>query len=117
MGIGFGIFMFVAGAVMAFALNVDVPWIDLSIVGNILMIAGLIAVIGALILNRQNRQTTVRQVYDNRATPTYDARYGQQQTPTTNQSGYDQSGYDPTAYDQTQQPRHKNQSGYNDQGY
>lgn len=113
MGIGIGIFMFVAGAILRFALNVDVPWINLYVVGNILMVAGVLAMIGSLIMNGQSRKTTVRQVYDNRAQPQYDPRYDQQggQAP-TNYGGHDQSqgGY--------RQPRPGNdQTRYDDQGY
>ena len=38
MSIGFGIFMFALGAILAFAVNVSLGWIELSTVGYILMI-------------------------------------------------------------------------------
>jgi hypothetical protein len=40
MGIGAGILLIVAGAIMTFALNVTVQGIDLRVVGWILMLAG-----------------------------------------------------------------------------
>lgn len=42
MGIGSGIFIFVVGLILAFALNIQVTWIDLRITGYILMGAGLV---------------------------------------------------------------------------
>jgi Domain of unknown function (DUF6458) len=41
MGIGAGILLIVAGAIMTFALNVSVQGIDLHMVGWIFMLAGL----------------------------------------------------------------------------
>jgi hypothetical protein len=41
MGIGAGILLIVAGAIMTFALNVTVQGIDLRVVGWILMLAGV----------------------------------------------------------------------------
>ena len=41
MGIGSGIVLFVIGAILTFALNVRVDWIDLDLVGYILMIVVL----------------------------------------------------------------------------
>jgi Na+/proline symporter len=41
MGIGAGILLIVAGAILTFALNVTVQGIDLHVVGWILMLAGL----------------------------------------------------------------------------
>jgi len=37
MSIGLGIFLFVVGAILRFALNVQLTWIDLHLVGNLLM--------------------------------------------------------------------------------
>ena len=42
MSIGAGIALIVIGAILVFAINVDVPWVDLDIVGYILMGAGVI---------------------------------------------------------------------------
>ena len=58
MSIGAGIFMFVVGAILAFALNVESSWIDLQLVGYLLMIGGLATVlIGVFFLFR--RRSTV----------------------------------------------------------
>lgn len=56
MTIGSGIFLFAVGAILAFALNFQVDWIDLDLVGYILMGAGaLIFVIGlGLMMSRRS---------------------------------------------------------------
>ena len=56
MSLGAGIFLFVIGAILAFALNVQVTWIDLHLVGYILMIAGVVGIIlGIILLTRRRR--------------------------------------------------------------
>ncbi|MFF7294164.1 DUF6458 family protein [Microbacterium sp. NPDC008134] len=51
MSIGTGIFLFVVGAILTFALEVRLDWIDLDLVGYILMAAGvLIFLIGIILL-------------------------------------------------------------------
>ncbi|MBN9157569.1 DUF6458 family protein [Microbacterium sp. USTB-Y] len=59
MGIGTGIVLFVIGAILEFALNVQVSWIDLHLVGYILMIAGAVVFLLSLILliTRRGRRT------------------------------------------------------------
>lgn len=70
MGIGVSIFLIAVGAILAFALNVDVSGVDLSVVGYILMIVGLIGLImTAFIWGPRNRRSDVveeRRVYDDR---------------------------------------------------
>lgn len=61
MSIGSGIVIFVIGAILRFALNVEVSWIDLHLVGNILMGAGvLIFVIGLVYAFRRKRSVSTR---------------------------------------------------------
>ena len=57
MSIGLGIVLFVIGAILAFALNVSVDWIDLQLVGYILMIAGAVVVIVAIVLLARRRRS------------------------------------------------------------
>ncbi|MCU1405374.1 MAG: hypothetical protein JWQ43_1677 [Glaciihabitans sp.] len=66
MSIGFGIFLFVVGAIMTFALNFQVDWIDLDLVGALLMGAGVIVFIIGLVMMMRRRQstTTVRSGVD-----------------------------------------------------
>ena len=66
MSIGSGIALFVIGAVLAFALNLQVEWIDLDLVGYLLMGAGAVVFIIGLVLAARKRQsvTTVRSGVD-----------------------------------------------------
>ncbi|MGO4595944.1 DUF6458 family protein [Leifsonia sp. 2TAF2] len=62
MGIGSGIFIFVVGLILAFALQVQVSWIDLKTTGYILMGAGLVVfVISLAFALRRRPRTVVRQ--------------------------------------------------------
>ena len=59
MSIGLGIVLFVIGAILTFALNITVEWIDLQLVGYILMGAGVVVVIfGIVLLARRRRSVT-----------------------------------------------------------
>lgn len=66
MSIGLGIFLFVIGAIMRFALNVQLTWINLQLVGNLLMGAGVVVVIIGIVLMVRKRSsvTTVRTTAD-----------------------------------------------------
>jgi len=66
MSLGTGIVLVVVGAILAFALNVQVDWIDLHLVGYILMIAGLIGIIlGIVLMSRRRRSVaTTRTAVD-----------------------------------------------------
>lgn len=57
MSLGTGIVLFVIGAILAFALNVQVSWIDLHLVGYILMIAGAVGIILGIVLMSRRRRT------------------------------------------------------------
>lgn len=59
MTIGTGIVLFVIGAILAFALNVQVEWADLDMVGYILMGAGVVAFLVGIILMARRRRTDV----------------------------------------------------------
>lgn len=59
MSIGFGIFLFVLGAILAFALNVGLDWIDLTLVGYLLMGAGAVTTIVGIVLFSRRRTTVV----------------------------------------------------------
>lgn len=60
MSIGAGILLFVIGAILAFAINVQVEWANLQMIGYILMGAGaLIALIGIVLLARRRQSDTV----------------------------------------------------------
>ena len=60
MSIGGGILLIVIGAILAFALNVQLDWVNLALVGYILMGAGvIITLIGIVLLARRRRSDTV----------------------------------------------------------
>jgi Domain of unknown function (DUF6458) len=66
MSLGGGIFLFVVGAIFAFAITVSPSWIDLQVLGYILMGAGvLVIILGIILLVRKRRSTiTVREGID-----------------------------------------------------
>lgn len=57
MSIGLGVFLIVVGAILAFALNIDVTWVDLNLVGYILMGAGIVVFLIGLVLIARRRRT------------------------------------------------------------
>ena len=64
MGLGLGILLLVLGAIMAFAVNMNVSGIELSTIGYILMAAGALSLILSLVMNTQRTNTTHREVVD-----------------------------------------------------
>lgn len=66
MGIGTGIFLFVVGAILTFALNFETTFINLDLVGIILMVAGAVVFIISLILvtRRRSMSTETRSAVD-----------------------------------------------------
>ncbi|MCU1546901.1 MAG: hypothetical protein JWP30_2001 [Homoserinimonas sp.] len=64
MGIGTGIFLFVVGAIITFALNFEVQFVNLDLIGYLLMGAGIVIFIISLIMVMKKRGTseTVRSV-------------------------------------------------------
>ena len=60
MSIGAGILLFAIGAILTFALDVEVDWIDLNMVGYILMGAGfLVFLIGLVLVARRRRSDSI----------------------------------------------------------
>jgi hypothetical protein len=57
MSLGAGIFLLAVGAILAFAVDVDVPGVDLTVVGYILMLAGVIGIILGVVLIARKRQS------------------------------------------------------------
>lgn len=59
MSLGAGIALLVIGAILAFAVNVQLDWLNLSVIGYILMIAGAVGIIiGIVLLTRRARSST-----------------------------------------------------------
>ncbi|GIF75388.1 DUF6458 family protein [Asanoa siamensis] len=67
MGIGGSIFLIAVGAIFTFALDVNVGWLDLDVVGWVLMLAGVAGLILTTWFWQSRRRTTV--VRDTRANP------------------------------------------------
>jgi len=60
MSLGAGIGLLVIGAILAFAVNVETEWVDLTMIGYILMAAGLVGIIiGIVLMARRSRTDTV----------------------------------------------------------
>jgi hypothetical protein len=59
MGIGASVFMLAIGAIITFAFNIRVGWLDLDIVGWVLMGAGALGLILTLTVLGSRRRTIV----------------------------------------------------------
>ena len=64
MGIGLGIVLIVIGAILLFALNVDMPFVTDNTLGIILIVAGVLALVLALVMQHQRGRT--KHVQENR---------------------------------------------------
>ncbi|MBE1485975.1 DUF6458 family protein [Plantactinospora soyae] len=69
MGIGGSIFLIALGAILAFAVDVEMGWLNLSVVGWVLMLAGVVGLIMTAYLWRGRRRTVVTPVADPRVVP------------------------------------------------
>jgi hypothetical protein len=58
-GIGGSIFLIVVGAIFAFAVNVSLGWLDLNVVGWVMMLAGVFGLILTLWFWNSRRRTVV----------------------------------------------------------
>ena len=67
MGIGGSILLIALGAILAFAVDVEMGWLNLSVVGWVLMLAGVVGLIMTAYLWHGRRRTVV-------STPTADPR-------------------------------------------
>ena len=81
MSIGAGVVLFVIGAILAFAVNVQLDWINLQLIGYILMGAGVIVFIIGLVLlmRKRSSQTVTRTAVD----PAANERITRRSTSTT----------------------------------
>jgi hypothetical protein len=64
MGIGASIFMLAVGAIITFAFNIRVGWLDLDVVGWVLMAAGALGLLVTLIIFGNRRRTVVTNTVD-----------------------------------------------------
>lgn len=61
MSVGAGVLLIVIGAILRFALTIEVAWVDLALMGNILMGAGVVVfVLGLIFTFRRRRSTSTR---------------------------------------------------------
>jgi SNF family Na+-dependent transporter len=81
MSIGTGVVLFVIGAILRFALNFQTEFVDLALVGNILMVAGAVVfVIGLVLMMRKRRSVTT---VSNRVDPATGSKTTEQSTAAT----------------------------------
>ena len=59
MGVGVGVVLLVVGAILYWAVEVDIPGVSDNTLGIILMVVGVIAIVLALIMNQQRSRTKV----------------------------------------------------------
>ena len=59
MGIGSGIFLFVAGVIVAFALNFNVSSVNMHLIGSLLMGAGVLIFLISLVAEFKKRSSSV----------------------------------------------------------
>ena len=57
MGIGVSIFLIVVGAILFWAVEVDIPGVEDDTLGVILMVVGVLGIIVALVMNQQRTRT------------------------------------------------------------
>jgi hypothetical protein len=69
MGIGLGVVLIVIGAALIWALNLDISFIEDNTLGWILLVAGVLAIALALIINAQRSRSRTTHVEERR----YDA--------------------------------------------
>ncbi|NYE20351.1 DUF6458 family protein [Microbacterium immunditiarum] len=86
MSIGAGIALFAIGAILTFAVNVETEWVNLDLIGYILMGAGVVVfIVGLVLLMRRRRSDTVtRTAVD----PAAGERVTRQSTATTDDDPY-----------------------------
>ena len=55
MSIGSGIALLVIGAILAFAIHIPIDWVDLNVIGYIMMVAGAVVFIIGIVLYVRRR--------------------------------------------------------------
>ncbi|WP_409484448.1 DUF6458 family protein [Arsenicicoccus dermatophilus] len=75
MGIGLGIFLLVVGAILRFAVADPIQGVDLQMIGTILMVAGALSLVLALIMQNARRHTTHETLVEHRDTGLPRERY------------------------------------------
>jgi len=60
MGIGSGIFLIILGAIITFALNFELEWVDKNLIGYLLMAGGVLVFLISLVMVFKKRSTTIK---------------------------------------------------------
>lgn len=66
MGIGAGIFLLAVGAILAFGVQDALSGVDLTVIGYVLMGAGLLGLVLGLVMNNQRANTSHTHVEERR---------------------------------------------------
>lgn len=69
MGIGGSIFLIALGAILAFAVEANLGWLDINVVGWVLMIAGFAGLVLTLWFWQNRRRTIVQPTVTERVVP------------------------------------------------
>lgn len=74
MGIGGSIFLIALGAILAFAVDANLGWLDINVVGWVLMLAGFAGLVLTLWFWQNRRRTIVQPTVTERVVPTQTER-------------------------------------------
>ena len=93
MGIGASIFLIALGAIFAFAINANLGWLDLNVVGWVLMLVGLVGLAMTLYFWNTRRLTVVaapvrQRVVADPAVPVQDDRVVREEYREVRRPGY-----------------------------
>ncbi|GAB3403252.1 hypothetical protein [Flindersiella endophytica] len=102
-GVGTGVFLIAAGAVLSWAIDADLPYIADYVLGTTLIVAGAISICATLALSLQRRRERQR---------AYEQRAAFQPPPSYAPQAYQQQPYQQQPYQQQQQPYGQQQQPY-----
>ncbi|MEH0938453.1 DUF6458 family protein [Micromonospora psammae] len=94
MGIGASIFLIALGAIFAFAIDANLGWLNLNVVGWVLMLAGLAGLLTTLYFWNSRRRTVVAapaqqdRVVTDRVVPVQDDRVVREEYREVRRPGY-----------------------------
>lgn len=69
MALGTGIFLIVAGAILAFGVKDTVEAVNMPVIGYICMVVGVIALVLSLVMNAQKGKTVHKEVLESNVVP------------------------------------------------
>ncbi|HEY6737430.1 MAG TPA: DUF6458 family protein [Actinopolymorphaceae bacterium] len=78
MSLGSGIFLVALGAILAFAVRRDLGWLDIQVVGGVLIVTGIVVLVMTFaVWNKRRRGGTVtqsRELHDGQPTTVHERR-------------------------------------------